>query len=155
MLRFVACFVIIGLMISPVTTHAAAPTGTGLLNRLNHARVQAKRPLLRDSYTLRRAAASRAADMIRFGYFSHVSATGLTYRSWLANGPARFNKTGENIARGYATSLAMVTGWLASGSHRQNLLDPEFTHAGTAIRPTFLNGRPTYLYVTVFGRVGK
>ena len=134
------------------SAEAAPPTAAGLLNRMNQVRAAAQIPLVRDSYTLRRVAAARAADMVRFNYFNHVSAAGLTYQYWLAAGPARFQRTGENIARGYLTSLATTSGWLASGSHRSNLLNSRFTHAGTAVRPILYNGRPSYLYVTIFGR---
>jgi uncharacterized protein YkwD len=90
--------------------------------------------------------------MARFGYFGHTSLGGLTYRSWLAAGPARFSKTGENIARGQHTSALVVNAWLASGGHRRNLYDTGFTHVGTAVRKTTWNGRSVFLYVAVFGR---
>lgn len=137
------------------TAQAAAPTGAGLLNRMNQARADAGVPLLRDSYSLRRAAVARADDMVRFKYFSHQSAAGLTYKNWLSAGPARWRAAGENIARGFPTSLATSSGWLASGGHRQNLLNPNFTHAGTAVRKIQYNGKISYLYVAVFGRISQ
>lgn len=35
--------------------------------------------------------------------------------------------TGENVAMGYATPSAVVTGWMNSPSHRANILNPVFT----------------------------
>jgi len=147
-ITFAAFFV----FVKPV---AAAPTGAALLQSINQARNDADLQPLRNSFTLRRAAVGRAADMARFGYFSHQSATGVTYQSWLSAGPVHFNKTGENIAKNFSAPDKVVTAWLGSGRHRKNLLDSTFTHVGTAVRPMMVNGRIVYIYVSVFGRVGS
>lgn len=130
----------------------AAPTSKELLNAINTARQERGVRQLKDSYTLRRAAVGRADDMARFGYFSHTSLSGRTYRWWLATTPVHFSKTGENIARGQKSTGIVILGWEGSGSHRKNLLDPSFTHVGTAVRKIRWQGATTYLYVAVFGR---
>ncbi|MFT3944212.1 MAG: CAP domain-containing protein [Ancrocorticia sp.] len=38
--------------------------------------------------------------------------------------------TGENIAAGYSTPADVVTGWMNSTGHRQNILNPSFTMMG-------------------------
>lgn len=152
-MRFFLGVAILGLCLGAWPTASfAAPSGATLRTDINTARTAAKIHALKDSYTLRRAATARAEDMARFGYFGHTSLGGLTYRSWLAAGPARFSKTGENIARGQRTGELVVKAWLASGGHRRNLYDTSFTHVGTAVRKTTWNGRSVFLYVAVFGR---
>lgn len=37
---------------------------------------------------------------------------------------------GENIAWNYTTEKKMVDGWMSSQGHKENILDPQFTHAG-------------------------
>lgn len=93
--------------------------------------------------------------MARFNYFGHRSSIGRTYRTWLATGPAHFNKTGEIIARNYPTPAALISGWMTSGTHRRILLDPNYTHVGTAVRAMMVGGKVVYLYVAVFGRFGS
>ena len=37
---------------------------------------------------------------------------------------------GENIAWNYTTEKKMVDGWMSSQGHKENILNPKFTHAG-------------------------
>ena len=82
------------------------------------------------SSTLSDKARIKAQDMAENHYFSHNSPTygspftmmrqlGITYRS-----------AGENIAMGYDTAEAVVAGWMASPSHRANILLDNYTHIG-------------------------
>ncbi|MBR2742035.1 MAG: hypothetical protein IKD89_00415 [Clostridia bacterium] len=87
-------------------------------------------PALSINEKLSAAARAKALDMAENGYFSHESpsygspfdmmrAFGVTYRS-----------AGENIAYGYRAPEAVVTGWMNSASHRENILNPSFTEIG-------------------------
>ncbi len=72
----------------------------------------------------------KSQDMHDRGYFDHTSPTygtpfqmmrafGLTYRS-----------AGENIAMGYRTPQAVVTGWMNSPGHRANILNSSYKKIG-------------------------
>jgi uncharacterized protein YkwD len=85
---------------------------------------------LRADATLRRAARSHSADMLRRNYFAH----GPTTRR-LASFGVRAPRVGENLAWGVgggADPPAVVRLWLRSGSHRANLLRPGFRRIGIA-----------------------
>ena len=82
------------------------------------------------SSTLSDKARIKAQDMAENRYFSHNSPTygspftmmrqlGITYRS-----------AGENIAMGYTTAADVVEAWMASPSHRDNLLSTRYTTVG-------------------------
>lgn len=82
------------------------------------------------SPTLGDKARVKAQDMAENRYFSHNSPTygspftmmrqlGVTYRS-----------AGENIAMGYTTAADVVEAWMASPSHRANLLSTRYTTVG-------------------------
>ncbi len=43
---------------------------------------------------------------------------------------ADFRWTGENIAQGYPTEKAAMTGWMNSKGHRANIQNKHFTHIG-------------------------
>ncbi len=69
-------------------------------------------------------------EMVRADMMSHqlpgeaslgdrVTATGY---SW--------TRVGENIAAGYTTPEAVVEAWMNSTGHKENILNPEFTHIG-------------------------
>lgn len=75
-------------------------------------------------------ARTKSADMAVNSYFSHYSPTygmasdmllsfGITWTAW-----------GENIASGQDTPEMVVSQWMNSPSHRENILSPNFTFLG-------------------------
>lgn len=85
---------------------------------------------LTEDWELSRVARYKSQDMHDRRYFDHNSPTygtpfqmmkafGLTYRS-----------AGENIAMGYRTPQAVVTGWMNSSGHRANILNSSYTKIG-------------------------
>jgi uncharacterized protein YkwD len=88
---------------------------------------------------LRTAALSHSNEMVNQSYFEHTSPSGLTFidriestgymqgaRSWIA---------GENLVWGngpLSTPQALVTAWMNSPPHRENLLRPGFRELGVA-----------------------
>lgn len=82
------------------------------------------------SSSLSTVAQAKAQDMKDNRYFNHTSPTygspfdmmkafGITYRA-----------AGENIAMGYATPKAVVTGWMNSTGHRANILNANYSQMG-------------------------
>ena len=69
-----------------------------------------------------------------------------------------WSRLAENVAAGYTTPEAVVDGWMNSPKHRQNILNPEFTHMGVGYdnAPDDIpNSYDTDIYWTqVFGTEG-
>ena len=55
-----------------------------------------------------------------------------------------WTRLGENVAAGYTTPEAVVAGWMNSTGHRENILNPEFTHLGVGYEnaPDNITGTP-------------
>jgi hypothetical protein len=127
-------------------------------------------PPLHASTALDRAARAHSRDMARTPCFQHDSCDGTSLwrriRSFYPQGTAM----SENIARGYATPLEVVNGWLldkgaADGSrgdgHRRNLMSARYTVVGhgsarggprgTYDTQDFANGRPAFPIPLVSG----
>ena len=88
---------------------------------------------------LRRAALSHSDEMINQGYFEHTSPAGLTFIDRIqATGymrGARRWEVGENLVWGtgpLSTPQSLVTSWMNSPPHRENLLRPTFREIGIA-----------------------
>jgi uncharacterized protein YkwD len=75
------------------------------------------------------AAQGHSDDMSAQGYFAHTSPEGTTplHRAAAAGygGPVT-----ENIAQGYRSAEDVMAGWMASDSHRANILDCDYTVIG-------------------------
>jgi uncharacterized protein YkwD len=88
---------------------------------------------------LRQAALSHSNEMISESYFEHTSPAGLTFMSRIEatgymNG-ARTWTVGENLVWGtgpLSTPQALVTAWMNSPPHRENLLRPTYRELGVA-----------------------
>jgi uncharacterized protein YkwD len=88
---------------------------------------------------LRQAALGHSNEMISQGYFQHTSPTGVTFVDRIvATGytrGARAWEVGENLAWGtgpLSTPQSLVTSWMNSPPHRENLLRARFREIGIA-----------------------
>ena len=114
-----------------------SPSERTLLGAVNDVRAAHKLRPLRVDATLVRAARDYSATLIRRNVFTH-GALGPRLARYGARGPL----FGENLAWGTgekAAARGIVRGWLASPSHRANLLRPGWTRIGIGSRTgTFL-----------------
>lgn len=76
------------------------------------------------------AARRHARDMAANSYFSHTSRNGQDAGDRISAAGFRWSWWGENIAAGYGSPRAVVTGWLESDGHCANLMSRHFTHLG-------------------------
>lgn len=90
-------------------------------------------PLVLDD-KLRTAARSHSADMARNGYFGHTNPDGQDPGERMTEAGYRTDRGwAENIARGYPTAAAVMTGWMASSGHRANILNCSMRSIGVGV----------------------
>ena len=117
-----------------------------LLTLTNEARTAAGVEPLSQSAVLTQAARHHAEEMVRLGYFSHVSPTpgreAPEQRVRLVGGTHAL--LGENLAEVSARDLEIaeriVGGWMESPGHRTNVLQAAWTHVGFGLAED-ANGR--------------
>jgi uncharacterized protein YkwD len=110
---------------------------------------------------LRQAALGHSNEMISQSYFGHTSPGGVTFEDRIeATGymhNARRWLVGENLVWGtgpLSTPQAVVTAWMNSPPHRENLLRPTFREIGIAAVPGTPQGRSDLTGVTVSSEYG-
>jgi uncharacterized protein YkwD len=110
---------------------------------------------------LREAAVSHSNEMIDEGYFEHTSPAGLTFMDRIEQTGymqgARSWTVGENLVWGtgpLSTPEALVTAWMNSPPHRENLLRPAFREIGLAALTGTPVGRIDLTGVTVSSEYG-
>ncbi len=101
--------------------------------------------------TLSVAAANKAADMFAKNYWAHNSPIGSTPWDFITGAGYRYTVAGENLAKNFSTSGGVVDAWMASPSHRENLLKAGYRDVGFAVVNGTLNGEETTLVVQMFG----
>jgi hypothetical protein len=103
--------------------------------------------------TLAAAATSHAQDMAERGYLAHVSPEGSTAPERArAAGYSAYGSghvyVGENLARAYSDPDALVTAWMESPGHRQNMLWAQYREIGVAV---VVRSNGTLYWAQVFG----
>ncbi len=126
-------------------------TVNGLLEDTNNERIKAGLSGLEVSDSLNQAAFSKANDMFTNNYWAHESPTGVTPWSWLAKVGYSYDMAGENLAKNYPDNDSTVAAWMASPTHKANVLGDKYTQVGFAVVDGILEGKNTTLVVAYYG----
>lgn len=97
------------------------------------------------------AAAQKAADMFARNYWAHVSPVGTQPWYFITQSGYAYRYAGENLARDFSDAKSIVDAWVASPTHRENLLNSHYQDIGIAVVDGTLEGRETTLVVQLFG----
>lgn len=116
-----------------VLAYATNMSAQGLLDATNDQRSKAQASSLALSSSLNAAAQAKAEDMVARNYWSHDTPDGQEPWVFITNAGYSYQKAGENLAFGFTDSQDAVTGWMNSPTHRDNLLDTNFTEVGFGI----------------------
>lgn len=122
-----------------------------LIELTNKERENAGLPSLTENPTLDQAAHLKATDMFNDDYWAHVAPDGTTPWVWFDKTGYNFLMAGENLAKDFNTSAGVVTGWMKSPTHKENLLNSKFSEIGMAVVNGKLLGEETTLVVQFFG----
>lgn len=96
----------------------------------NQQRAQAGLEPLEADIALSQVARDKSEDMATNQYFDHQSPTyGSPFDMMQAYG-VNYQTAGENIAKGQRTPEEVVNAWMNSEGHRENIMNPNFTHIG-------------------------
>lgn len=123
-----------------------------LLANTNEKRAQNGLPPLVLNDRLSRAAQKKAQHMFAKGYWAHIAPDGTDPWDFILGEGYDYVYAGENLAKNFSTSRSVVDAWSNSVSHRQNLLNANYTEIGFASVDGVLNGYQTTIVVQMFGK---
>lgn len=112
-------------------------------------------PDLRINQELNAAALAKVADMFEHNYWAHVSPTGVEPWYFITKANYEYQHAGENLARDFSNPQDIVVAWMASPTHRQNILDSRYQDIGVAVMDGYINGVETTIVVQMFGTTQK
>lgn len=97
--------------------------------------------------TLATIAEDYACEMITYGYFAHAnpclspSSSSLQLLNRVNEGGyTDYWTVGENLAEGHTSPSEVMTAWMGSATHRQNILNPDWCEVGVGVRQQGNNG---------------
>lgn len=97
------------------------------------------------------AAMEKAKNMFAENYWAHFSPSGKDPWGFINGAGYNFSYAGENLAKSFYQSDEVVKAWMASRTHKENILNKHYRHIGIAVLEGTLNGEKTTLVVQEFG----
>ncbi len=101
--------------------------------------------------SLNEAAKKKGEDMLARDYWAHVAPDGTEPWKFFDDAGYVYRYAGENLARDFSNAQDAVNAWMASPSHKENLLSSKYNEIGVAVVEGDLNGVDTTLIVQLFG----
>jgi hypothetical protein len=107
---------------------------------------------LRANSLLNRAAQMKADDMAAKSYYAHVSPDGTIPPYWLNKVGYKYQIMGENLVIDRENSEQVVSAWMGSPTHRENMLNPQMTEIGVGVAFGSYKGRDTIYVVQMLAK---
>jgi len=158
---YLSCYLVIALLLvfsfKKVNIHNVLGFATDIsVNKLfeltNSERTKNNLPALTYNEKLSEAAYQKGQDMFRKNYWAHYAPDGKAPWDFILGSGYQYEYAGENLAKNFLFSRAVVDGWMNSASHKQNILRSDYTDVGFAVVNGVLNGEETTLVVQMFGQ---
>lgn len=134
-----------------VLGYASSITPQSVLDGINAKRLDAGLPTLDLNPQLNQAATMKASDMFTLNYWAHNNPNGREPWDFIKNTGYRYRYAGENLARDFGDTNSLVDAWMASPTHRDNIVNPRYQEIGIAVVNGTLQGVETTLVVNLFG----
>lgn len=122
-----------------------------VLRLTNERRKEAGLSPLKLDPVLSQAAKSKGEDMLNKDYWAHVSPDGVEPWKFFLDVGYKYRYAGENLARDFSNAASIVSAWMASPTHRDNILSPKYEDIGLAVVEGDLAGADTTIVVQFFG----
>jgi len=117
----------------------------------NQARVSAGLAPLSYNEKLADAARRKASNMLTENYWAHNAPSGKSPWVWFNDVGYKYLYAGENLAKDFGDTGRMMSAWMASPTHKENIVNPKYSELGIAVVPGSLQGSDTVLVVQLFG----
>ena len=136
---------IVTFLVLPLSSFAMTPEA--VLKLVNKERKMHNLPVLTVNYKLTISANAKAINMSDQKYFSHSTPNGLPFYWWIQMVGYKYQKAGENLARKFNNEESAHKAFMASPSHKKNILNPIYTEIGIGVKNDIIVehfGRPLY-----------
>lgn len=153
--------VVIGLAINSLWSARSGVLGvttdfssSSLLQYTNNFRSKSGEAGLTINPRLTAAAQAKANDMVGRDYWSHISPTGESPWNFITANQYNYQQAGENLAFGFSNAANTVTGWMNSPTHRDNVLNTNYSEVGFGIAssPNFQGKGPEIIVVAEYAQ---
>ncbi len=140
-----------GILIESFGVHATNMTTTRIIQLTNEERAKRGLNPLKSDANLASAAHAKANDMFEKQYWDHFGPNGESPWDFIRGSGYEYVYAGENLGKGFTTSEGVHQAWMASPTHRDNIISANYEDIGIAIVSGELHGETLILVVQMFG----
>lgn len=131
--------------------YAANISADEVIRLTNEKRAAAGLAPLTQNATLSQAAQAKGVEMLNKDYWAHVAPDGTQPWKFFIDFGYKYRYAGENLARDFSDAGSAVDAWMASPSHKENMLSPKYKEIGIGVVEGDLAGVDTTIIVQFFG----
>lgn len=124
-----------------------------IISLTNQERTSSGLNSLNENSQLDAAALAKANNMFEQQYWDHFGPNGETPWQFIRGAGYYYVYAGENLAKGFSTAEGVHEAWMASTSHRANIMSGKYKDIGVAVVEGVLLGKRTTLVVQMFGNL--
>lgn len=154
-----AILLVLQLFVSVVQTpklnilgYASQISPSEVIRLTNQKRIENGQGILVENTILSQAALAKGTHMLENDYWAHVAPDGTDPWYFFDSVQYEYQFAGENLARDFSNPDSAVDAWMASPTHRDNLLSSRYDEIGVAVVEGDLNGVDTTIIVQLFGK---
>lgn len=141
--------ILIGIFLSPQTAFFANIKATRIIELTNIERQKNGATSLKINQLLTQAAEKKAKAIFKQQVFKH-NLGNKKFSKWVQEENYKYAYVGENLAIDFSTNRGVIKAWLASPSHRKNLLNKNFSEIGVAVVEGKFKGEISTVVVQIF-----
>lgn len=135
------------------SVYSSAITRANIISLTNQTRSGLGLPALVENGLLDAAAQNKAADMLADQYFAHTSPDGVTPWNFINGAGYYYQYAGENLAVHYSSAENVLSGWMASPTHRANIVDERYSDIGVGVSQGPFEDYDSTFVVQMFGHL--
>ncbi len=143
--------VVVGISFPSASLFSSAITPSNIISLTNETRSSLDLAELTTDPKLMQAAQAKAEDMFVNGYFAHTSPGGITPWYWFKTFGYNYRSAGENLAAHFSQAEDVEAGWMASPTHRDNIVSDRYNEIGVGVAQGTFEGYETTFVVQMFG----
>lgn len=132
---------------------ASSITPANIIQLTNQQRAAAGLNTLNTNAKLTAAAQAKAYNMLEVQYWDHYGPNGETPWMFISAAGYAYVYAGENLAKGFRTAEGVHEAWMASPTHKENIMSVNYKDIGVAVVEGTLLGKETILVVQMFGNL--
>lgn len=140
-----------GVTLPAASLYSSAITPNNIISLTNSTRESLGLTTLTENSALDVSAQLKAEDMLENQYFAHTSPEGVSPWSWFGKAGYTYTYAGENLAVYFTTAEDVQAGWMASPTHKANIVDTRYSEMGVGVSQGTYNGYPAIFVVEHFG----